>query len=71
MVPVEAVEVPPGQTVTLAPGGMHVMFMGLGAPLTEGEKIDAELVFEKAGRVEVQFNVEPRAETPGTDHAGH
>ena len=47
---VEAVEVPPGATVTLEPRGTHVMFMGLTAPLAEGERVPAVLVFEKAGR---------------------
>ena len=60
MVPVEALEIPPGATVTLEPGGTHVMFMGLTAPFAEGDKIDATLVFEKAGEVAVRFNVEAR-----------
>ncbi len=65
MLPVEGVEIPPGQTVTLEPGGMHVMFMGLGAPFVAGETVAATLVFEKAGRVEVEFNVQPRGEGEG------
>jgi copper(I)-binding protein len=69
---VEAVEIPPGGTVALEPGGMHVMFMGLAGPLVEGEKIDATLVFETAGAVEVQFNVEPRgAAAEAGGHADH
>lgn len=72
MAPVEALEIPPGATVTLAPGGTHVMFMGLAEPLAAGETVDATLVFEKAGRVEVRFNVEARAEAPAQgEHAGH
>ena len=59
---VEGLVIPPGQTVTLAPGGMHVMFMGLTAPWTEGEKIPATLVFERAGAVEVTFYVQARGE---------
>ena len=66
----EALEVAPGATVTLAPQGIHVMFMGLAAPLTAGEKIDATLVFERAGEIPVQFNVEPRQEAAGIDHNG-
>ena len=65
MLPVEGVEIPPGQTVTLEPGAMHVMFMGLGAPFVAGETVAATLVFEKAGRVEVEFNVQPRGEGEG------
>jgi len=61
MIPVEGIEIAPGETVTLAPGGMHVMFMGLdGDPFEEGERIPATLVFERAGEIEVEFWVEPR-----------
>lgn len=70
MLPVEAIDVAPGATVTLAPRGMHVMFMGLTEPWLAGEKIAATLVFEKAGAVPVAFAVEPRGEqTPAA--AGH
>ena len=73
---IEALDLPPGATVTLAPRGTHVMFMGLPAPLEEGARIDATLVFEKAGAVAVHFNVEPRAagadtEAESMDHTGH
>lgn len=38
------------------------MFMGLnGNPFEQGEKIDAPLLFENAGEIEIQFNVEPRS----------
>jgi copper(I)-binding protein len=57
---VEALEIPPGETVRLAPGGMHVMFMGLDAPLTADGSVPATLVFETAGEIEVEFRVEPR-----------
>jgi copper(I)-binding protein len=61
MIPVEGIEIAPGETVTLAPGGMHVMFMGLdGDPFEEGERIPATLVFERAGEIAVEFWVEPR-----------
>jgi periplasmic copper chaperone A len=73
MAAVEAVEVPPGETVTLAPQGTHVMFMGLTAPLEAGASLPAVLVFEKAGEVAVEFKVETWAQAvpePGA-HAGH
>ena len=68
------VELLPGQTVEFAPGGLHVMFMGLdGDPFVEGETIPATLVFENAGRLEVVFNVEPMKSgmDMNHDHAGH
>ncbi|MCO4842874.1 MAG: copper chaperone PCu(A)C [Yoonia sp.] len=49
--------VPAGQTVTLAPGGYHLMFMGLNGPLLEGETITVRLMFEVAGEVDVQLPV--------------
>lgn len=59
MFQVEGVVVEPGDTVTFAPGGKHIMFMGLeGDPFEEGETVDATLIFEKAGRLEVVFDVE-------------
>jgi copper(I)-binding protein len=51
-------EIKPGQSVTLAPGGYHVMFTGLKAPLKQGDKIKGQLIFEKAGTVEVEYAVE-------------
>lgn len=69
------VELLPGETVALAPGGLHVMFMGLTDPLVAGEKVEATLVFEQAGEVDVVFNIEDRADImdmhSGHDHSGH
>jgi copper(I)-binding protein len=70
----DGIAVPAGETVTLQPGGLHVMFMGLnGNPFQAGEEVDATLVFENAGEVDVIFSVEERtADThSGMDHSGH
>lgn len=53
----EGIEIAPGATVTLEPGAMHVMFMGLKQPMREGETRRVTLVFEKAGAVEIDFPV--------------
>jgi len=66
MHPVEALDIPPGATVVLAPQKLHVMFLGLGEPLVAGTAIPATLVFEKAGEIPVEFKVEPR--TAGAVH---
>src|SRR5580704_9690533 len=50
-------EIKPGETVELKPGSYHVMFVDLKKPLAEGDHIDAKLVFEKAGAVDVQYDV--------------
>jgi hypothetical protein len=58
-------EIAPGATVTLAPGGLHMMMMGLKAPLKQGEKVPLTLVFEKAGTIDVEIAVEAMGATPG------
>lgn len=69
MRPVAAVEVPAGGHAELAPGGLHVMLMGLEAPLVEGDSFPLTLVFEKAGSVEVQVTVQSATATGGATHA--
>lgn len=66
----DGVEIPAGETVELKSGGLHVMFMAIKHPLKEGEKIKATLNFEKAGAVEVEFNVEAAkpADAAAHDH---
>ena len=49
--------IPPGATVELKPKSLHVMFMGLKAPVKEGETITGTLTFEKAGTVDVDYDV--------------
>ncbi|MCG6206913.1 copper chaperone PCu(A)C [Rhodopseudomonas sp. HC1] len=75
----------PGKTVKLAPGGYHIMFMDLKGALKEGEKLPVTLQFEKAGNVQVTFDVEgvgakAAGDTGGSmkkidhgtmDHGGH
>ena len=62
-----------GQTVELKPGGLHLMFMGLKAPLTVGQSVPVTLKFERAGEVTVQVKVEAPAAPakPADPHAHH
>ncbi len=53
----DGIVIAPGQTVTLEPSGYHLMVSGLKAPLRQGDKLPATLTFEKAGPVEVPFEV--------------
>ncbi len=69
MEPVAALEIPAGETVSLERGGLHVMFMGLAGKLTEGEIHKAVLIFEKAGRVEMEFMIDPPMGMAGMDHS--
>jgi len=47
-----------GAAHTFARGGDHLMFMGLDAPLTQGQLVPVTLVFEQAGEVEITIPVD-------------
>jgi len=51
--------IPPGGVLEMKPGGVHIMLMGLGAPLKEGETVALTLTFEKAGTVDVTAKIAP------------
>jgi copper(I)-binding protein len=58
MRPVADIPVPPGQTVRLQPGGLHVMLIGLTRPLERGQQIPVTLRFERGGEVTVMLEVQ-------------
>lgn len=60
-----------GETVTLAPGGLHLMFMGITQRFVEGQTVPVTLTFEKAGTVELELPVLGAAADAPADHAGH
>jgi copper(I)-binding protein len=51
-------EIKPGQTVELKPGSFHLMFVDLTRPLRKGDRIKGTLVFEQAGKVDLDYAVE-------------
>ena len=55
---VDAIEIPANKSVALEPGGLHIMLVGLKAPLKEGDRFPMTLTFEKAGEVKVDVVVE-------------
>ena len=57
MRPLAGLDIPAGQSVTLKPGGEHIMLMGLNGPLREGQSFPLTLTFEKAGAREVTVPV--------------
>lgn len=59
------IEIPPGATVALAPGGLHIMLIGLKAPLAAGSRVPLTLVFERAGEVAVELAVGPLSAPAG------
>jgi copper(I)-binding protein len=53
----DGVPVPAKAIVTLEPHSYHLMFMQLTRPLEEGDTVTAKLTFERAGSVDVAFQV--------------
>jgi len=67
---VKGIDVPANGALELKPGGYHLMFMELKAPLKQGDKVPVTLKFEKAGDVKVELSVEGMAAGRGHGH-GH
>jgi hypothetical protein len=63
---VKDIAVPAGGAVELKPGGLHLMFMNIKAPLTAGETVPVKLKFAKAGDIEVKMPVNAM----GAGHSG-
>jgi periplasmic copper chaperone A len=55
------IDLPKGEAVVLKPGGLHVMFMNLKAPLKEGGHFPLTLNFEKSGSVTVKVMIKGAA----------
>lgn len=65
----DGIEIAAGQSVTLSPGGAHLMFMDLKGPFKEGAEVPVTLTFEKAGPVEITLPVVAAgADAPAHDH---
>ena len=65
---VKDIVVPAGGAVELKPGGLHLMFINIKAPLSAGETVPLKLKFAKAGDVEVKMPV--NAMGAGAGHGG-
>lgn len=72
---VDAIEITPSSTTALEPGGLHVMLVGLKQPLVKGKAFPLTLVFEEAGPVTVQVDVQGTTDKApshtGSGHDGH
>ena len=62
MRPAGEIIIPAGGTLTLAPGGLHLMFMNVSPPFALGDTIPVTLHFEHGGDVDAPLPV--RAPTP-------
>ena len=69
MRPIEAIDVPAGQRVELAPKGTHLMLMGLDGPLVAGQSFPVTLRFATAGEQTVTVLVKPA--TADAVHSNH
>ena len=66
---IDAIEIPAGQRVALAPKSTHIMLMGLDGPLVAGQTFVVTLRFAAAGEQPVKVSVKPATATD--DHAHH
>lgn len=57
MAPAGEIEIAPGKTVALAPGGLHAMLMMLQHPMVEGETFEMTLTFSDGGAVMVEVPI--------------
>lgn len=65
----DALVVPAGETITMEPGGLHLMFMQVTEPFKEGDSVPLTLEFENAGKVELALPVKPA--NHGRGSGGH
>ena len=69
---VNGLVIPAGASVSLQPGGFHLMFLQPQRPFAGGDVVLATLVFEHAGEVEVSFQVRGQAARDAAGaHAHH
>jgi len=67
---VKSIELPKGKTVSLEPGGYHIMLMNLTKPIAAGEVIPLTLVVESGGKRQT-IEVKAEARAPGSGAMSH
>lgn len=67
MKPVKQVEIAPGQSIELKPGGMHIMLIGLKDAIKDGV-VKLTLNLKKAGSIPVDLSVRTSAPAAGEEH---
>ena len=68
---VKVVQVPAQGMVSLEPGGLHVMLVGLKQPLVDGESFPLTVEFERAGTIEVTVEITGAGTTDHSMHGKH
>lgn len=66
----EGLDIAPGATVQLAPGGFHIMVIGLSEPIKSGEEIPLTLIFEEAGSLTITATVSLAPPANASRHMG-
>jgi periplasmic copper chaperone A len=61
------IPLPKGKAVSLAPGGLHVMFIGLKSPIREGQKVPISLIVKGSDGKEHKLAVEAKAKRTSSD----
>jgi hypothetical protein len=59
------IELPAGQTVKLAPGGVHVMLVDLKQPLKAGDKVPLTLSVQSSGTSLTTVKIEAEVRAAG------
>ena len=68
----KAIDLPKGKTVSLEPGGFHLMLMKLKKPIATGDSVPLTLVVESGGKKQtVKVKAEARAMGGGMHHHQH
>lgn len=62
----DGVAIPAGGRVEFKPRALHLMFMGLQAPIAAGTTVPVTLEFERTGKVGATFRVEAVTAAPAT-----
>lgn len=65
---IERIELPAGESVSLKPGGLHVMLIGLKQPLAEGDVVDVTLNYDDGSKELVKAPVRKIAMPPMKTH---
>ncbi len=67
----DGLALPAGQTVSLAPGGDHIMLTGVTVPLAEGDLVPLALTFESGAQIALEAPVLASAPGDESTHTGH
>ncbi len=71
---IEAIDLPANETITLAPGGLHIMLIGLPQALAAGSTVDLKLEFEDGDSRTLEVPVQmvmPGGMQHGQQHKAH